>query len=65
MSYHDLKTAISLKSEEKLIDTMQMFESLVLVVSQALSTDGGSKSAGGEPPKTVDELEARLARTLG
>lgn len=67
MTFTDLKTRISLRSEEKMADTMQAYESLALVVSAAL---GGSK--GSEPkadpataPKTADELEARLARMLG
>lgn len=65
VSYTDLKTAISLKTEEKLVDTMQMFESLAIIVSRALS---GGPSAGADPskaPKTADELEAALARALG
>lgn len=65
VSYTDLKTAISLKTEEKLVDTMQMFESLAIIVSQAL---GGSSSGGADPsnaPKTTADLEAAMTRALG
>ncbi len=65
VSYTDLKTAISLKTEEKLVDTMQMFESLAIIVSQAL---GGGDSRGADPskaPQTADQVEAALMRALG
>jgi hypothetical protein len=65
VSYYDLKTKIQLKAEEKMADTMQMHETLCIVVTQAL---GGASSSEPDPstaPKTVDELEARLTRVLG
>ncbi|MGH6957624.1 MAG: hypothetical protein ACREEW_13245 [Caulobacteraceae bacterium] len=61
VSFNDLKTKIQLKSEEKMADTLQGYESLVLVVSKAL---GGGKKRG-PPPKTYADLEARLAKALG
>lgn len=62
VSYTDLKTAISLKTEEKLVDTMQMFESLAIIVSQALSPPGADPS---KVPQTADQVEAALMRTIG
>lgn len=65
VSYTDLKTAISLKTEEKLVDTMQMFESLAIIVSQAL---GGGEGRGADPskiPQTGADVEAALMRTIG
>lgn len=60
VSYYDLKTKISLKTEEKVAETMQNFESLCIVVSKTLGNSQENKTA--DAPKTADELEAKLAR---
>ena len=67
VTYHDLVTKIQLRTEEKVADTMQNYETLCLVVSAAL---GGSnnRTPRADPstaPRTVDELEAKMMRVLG
>lgn len=55
---------IRLRSEEKMADTMQTYETLCLVAQAAL----GGKPKGADPaaaPKTAEELHAALARSLG
>lgn len=55
---------IRLRSEEKMADTMQIYETFCLVANAAL----GGKPKGADPatvPKSADELEAALTKALG
>jgi hypothetical protein len=56
---------VRLRSEEKVADTMQAYETLAIVANRAL---GGKPSRGADPasaPQTHEELEARLSKALG
>lgn len=62
-SYNDFKVTIRLKSEEKLTDVMQQYESFCIVVSAAL---GGSKEEEVLPaPQTAQELDSALKKVFG
>jgi len=67
VSYYDLKTRIQLRTEEKLADTMQTYETLCMVVSAALGgkRDAPPQADPASAPRTVNELEAKLKRVLG
>ena len=61
-SFYDLKTVVSLKTEEKICDALQFYESVGLIISQALGAKPQEKS---KPAENADELEAKLMRVLG
>jgi hypothetical protein len=61
---------IRLKSEEKLADTGQFFESMAIIVGNALGGDTSEqtefpKADPATAPRTFEELEARMTAALG
>jgi hypothetical protein len=57
-----LQTKISLKSEEKLMDSMQNYEALCLVASAAF---GKKEEELAPAPDTAEQLDAILQRHMG
>lgn len=62
---------IRLKTEEKLADVGQFFESMIIVVGNALGGGSGTsqpefpKADPATAPRTFEELEARMTAALG